>query len=728
MVDNKSTNAQHNADARDEIDVGRLYGALLDHRWLIAGVTLFFTLIGVIYSIFATPIYSANALLQVERTQGNLVASQVSSLIPDAKPESNAEIELILSRMTLGQTIDELSLDTEVKVKHFPLVGKLWAGLTGAKEPELAISRFHVPQDMKGQDFTLELGDKNNFTLSFDGNILLQGETGKLAKKDGFSILISDTDAKPGTEFYVKQTPFLNTYNGLLGRISVEDKNKDSGILTLTLNGTDPKLTEKTLESISRNYVQQNVQRKSEEAEKSLKFISAQIPDVRGKLDDAENKLNVFRQSNDSVDLSLEAKSMLDTMVNIDRQLNELTFRESEISKLYTKAHPAYRTLAEKRELLLDEKKSLEGKVSNLPRTQQEIIRLTRDVDAGQAVFMQLLNKQQELSINKASTVGNVRIVDPAMVLYKPIAPQKTIIIIACLLVGFIFSVIYVLLKAILVRGIESPEQLENAGVNVYASIPLSEWQQKMDRQRYQHSKGKTKHQRLNHQMELLATANPADLAIEAIRSLRTTMHFAMLNAKNNVVMISGTSPDIGKTFVSSNLAAVIAQAGQRVVFVDADLRKGYAHELFNLANDNGISELLTQRADLAKVIQKTSIDNLDFISRGQVPPNPSELLMNAGFSEMLNHLQQAYDIVIVDTPPILAVTDAAIIGAHAGTTLAVAGFEKTTAKEVEVSIRRFEQNGIDVKGAILNLVMKKASGYYGYGYYHYRYDSVDKK
>jgi len=726
MVDNKSINAKKDIDSKDEIDIGRLYGALLDHRWLIVGITLFFTFLGAVYSMFATPIYSADALVQVESSPGNLVVSQMSSLIPDSKPTSNAEIELIQSRLVLGKTIEDLNLDTSVKPKYLPIVGEGWARLMGNKEPKVAVSRVQVPAELIGTKLTLEIGENKSFTLSYDGDELLAGEVGKLAEKGGVSILISDTNAEPGTSFYLQKQPYLATYNYLLGNLTVEDKGKDSGVLTLTLNGPDPELTQKTLQGIANNYLLQNIQRKSEEAQKSLDFVARQLPEVREKLDDAENKLNAFRQENDSVDLSLEAKSMLDTMVNVEQQLNELTFREAEISKLYTKEHPAYRTLLEKRQTLLDEKKKLEGKVAGLPRTQQEIIRLTRDVDAGQVVFMQLLNKQQELSINKASTVGNVRIVDSAMVLYKPISPKTAIIIIVSFLVGLIFSVIYTLMKAILIRGVESPEQLENCGINVYASIPLSEWQQQKDRQFYQFLKnnGKNKAARTS---GVLSVANPADLAVEAIRSLRTTMHFAMLDAKNNVVMISGTSPGIGKTFVSTNLATVVAQSGQRVVFVDGDMRKGYAHELFQCNNKSGMSELLSNRAALQQVVQKTEIENLDFVSRGQAPPNPSELLMSQRFTDMLEELQKEYDIVIVDTPPILAVTDPAVIGIHAGTTLLVAGFEKTTVKEVEVSIRRFEQNGVEVKGAILNLVMKKAAGYYGYGYYHYSYESTSK-
>ncbi|WP_283827004.1 GNVR domain-containing protein, partial [Serratia marcescens] len=290
----------------------------------------------------------------------------------------------------------------------------------------------------------------------------------------------------------------------------------------------------------------------------SLDFLKDQLPEVRSSLDSAEDKLNRFRQANDSVDLSLEAKSVLDTIVGVEAQLNELTFKEAEISKLYTKEHPAYRALMEKRATLQQEKDKLNKRVSVMPKTQQEILRLTRDVQAGQEIYMQLLNKQQELGITKASTVGNVRIVDPAVTQPRPVKPQKTIIVLIVTLLGGLFSTGFVLLKTMLHRGIESPEQLEQQGINVYASIPLSEWQQKSDRETMLSGKRSS-----NRSYTLLAVGNPADLAIEAVRSLRTSLHFASLEAKNNVLMISGASPSIGKTFVSINLAAVIAQAGQ---------------------------------------------------------------------------------------------------------------------------------------------------------------------
>lgn len=366
---------------------------------------------------------------------------------------------------------------------------------------------------------------------------------------------------------------------------------------------------------------------------------------MRAALDDAENKLNTFRQQNDSVDLSLEARSVLDSLVNIDAQLNQLTFKEAEISKLYTKEHPAYRTLLENRKTLESEKTELSKQVSALPKTQQEILRLTRDVDANQAVYMQLLNRQQELNITRASTVGNVRIVDPAVTLPGQIAPKSALIILGSVVLGLVLSLLFIILRTILHRGVESPAELEEAGINVYASVPLSEWQQKVDREFTQSGSRK------RHSETLLALNNPSDPAIEAVRSLRTSLHFAMLEARNNILMISGASPSIGKTFISSNLAALIAQAGQRVLLIDGDLRKGYVHEMLGLNNQKGLTELLSNQTTLEASIQNSGITHFDIITRGQVPPNPSELLMGSKLGNILEQASNSYDMVLVDTP-----------------------------------------------------------------------------
>jgi len=355
-----------------------------------------------------------------------------------------------------------------------------------------------------------------------------------------------------------------------------------------------------------------------------------------------------------------------------------------------------------------------------MPQTQQEILRLTRDVQSGQEIYMQLLNRQQELGISKASTVGDVRIIDNAQTANAPVAPKKMLIIAASLILGLFVSVGLVLLKALLHHGIENPDQLEELGMNVYASVPLSDWQRKKDTEALARRGSKVK---TDPHETLLALGNPTDLSIEAIRSLRTSLHFAMMEAKNNILMITGASPGIGKTFICANLATLIAKAGQRVLFIDGDMRRGYTHELLGADNKSGLSNVLSGKTEFSPALIQQGVYGFDFLPRGQVPPNPSELLMHRRMGELLDWASKNYDLVLIDTPPILAVTDASIIGKLAGTSLMVARFEANTTKEVDVSFKRFAQNGIEIKGVILNAVVRKAANAYGYGYDYYAYD-----
>ncbi|HDK9866418.1 TPA: tyrosine-protein kinase, partial [Klebsiella pneumoniae] len=302
-----------------------------------------------------------------------------------------------------------------------------------------------------------------------------------------------------------------------------------------------PSIIERIVESISDNYLAQNIARQAAQDAKSLEFLNKQLPQVRSDLDIAEDKLNQYRRKNDSVDLSLEAKSVLDQIVNVDNQLNELTFRESEISQLYTKEHPTYKALMEKRKTLQEEKAKLNKKVSTMPETQQEILRLSRDVESGRAVYMQLLNRQQELSIAKSSAIGNVRIIDNAVTQPKPVKPKKVLIVLLGFVFGGVISICIVLLRVFLRRGIESPEQLEELGINVYASVPVAEIISKTASK-----KGTFTKKQNDFDKGLLALVNPTDLAIEAIRGLRTSLHFAMMESRNNILMISGASPNAG--------------------------------------------------------------------------------------------------------------------------------------------------------------------------------------
>ncbi|MFL7053059.1 polysaccharide biosynthesis tyrosine autokinase [Vibrio cyclitrophicus] len=716
---------QSHTDNSDEIDLGKLLGILLDAKWLIMVTTFAFAVFGIAFALLSTPIYKADALIQIEEKSSGGISSMVGDMGELFSQESSAttEVEIIKSRMILGETVDKFNLTTVTEPSYAPIVGKGFARLTGDIN-HIVVSRFALPSYASDYGHTIQIVDAEKGTYQLvrdDERVILKGKVGELATADDYSLFVAGFESSNGFEFTIGKRSRLEAIEWLKSSLSLSEQGKQTGILKLSFEGENKHQISEILNHISQIYFLQNVKRNSAEAEKSLSFLESHLPGIKSELTGYEDTLNNYRQENESIDLGLEAQSTLKVMVGLEAQLNQLTFKESEVSQKFTKDHPTYRALLDKREILLQERERLNKQIQKLPKTQREVLRMTRDVEVNQQIYIQLLNKVQELSIIKAGTVGNVRILDDAQAYARAVKPKKPLIVVLATLLGGMLSVAFVLVKAAFHRGVESPDQIEQIGLPVYAAVPKSDLQIELT------NRFKSKKKQTKGTQALLAESNPADLSVEALRGLRTSLHFAMLEAKNNVLMISGPAPGIGKSFISTNFAAVAAKTGQKVLLIDADMRKGYLQQSFGVNWDNGLSDVLSGKQEFAQSIKTTPVENLDIITRGQVPPNPSELLMHPRFAELMEWASKEYDLVIVDTPPVLAVTDPSIVGAFAGTTLMVARYGQNTIKEIDVARHRFEQSGIEVKGVIFNAIEKKASSSYGYGYYNYAYSS-DKK
>ncbi|MBE8564359.1 polysaccharide biosynthesis tyrosine autokinase [Vibrio sp. OPT20] len=706
----------------DEIDLGKLLGILLNAKWLIILTTFAFVTFGIAFAVLSTPIYKADALMQIEEKSSGGISSMVGDMGELFSQESSAttEIEIIKSRMILGETVDKFNLTTMTSPNYAPIVGKGFARLTGDIN-HIVVSRFELPSYVGDYGHAIQILDAEQGTYQLvrdDDRVILRGKVGELATADDYSLFVAGFESHNGFEFSIAKQSRLEAIEWLKQSLSLSEQGKQTGILKLSFEGENKQQISEILNHISRIYFLQNVKRNSAEAEKSLSFLESHLPSIKSELNGYEDVLNNYRQENESIDLGLEAQSTLKVMVGLEAQLNQLTFKESEVSQKFTKDHPTYRALLDKREILLQEKVRLNKQIQKLPKTQREVLRMTRDVEVNQQIYIQLLNKVQELSIIKAGTVGNVRILDDAQAYARAVKPKKPLIVVLATLLGGMLSITFVLAKAAFHCGVESPDQIEQIGLSVYAAVPKSDLQIELT------NRFKSKKMQTKGVQALLAESNPADLSIEALRGLRTSLHFAMLEAKNNVLMISGPAPGIGKSFISTNFAAVAAKTGQKVLLIDADMRKGYLQQSFGVKWDNGLSDALSSQQEFSQSVKSTPVENLDIITRGQVPPNPSELLMHPRFAELMEWASKEYDLVIVDTPPVLAVTDPSIVAAFAGTTLMVARYGQNTVKEIDVARSRFEQSGIEVKGVIFNAIEKKASSSHGYGYYNYEYAS----
>jgi len=741
MTNAKNKNGDRISGNRQEVQLSDLLETIISSWQLIIGVMVASLLFGILYVAVVSPVYQVDVLMQVEQqAKGVGALAELSQIMQEESPVS-AEFEIIRSRMVLGNVVDNLKLDITSRPVHFPLIGSViargksaagevsepWLGLAmyawGGEK--LHVDRFSVPEFYQGEVFSLVAGENNLYKL-FDpeGAFLAEGTVGELLKiplkgAKSISLFVSGLKSNQGTRFELINNSRLTSIERLNRSLKIVELGKQSGILRLNLSGTHSGKIKTILNEIANIYLRQSVERKSVEAENTLKFLDKQLPILKEKLESAEAALNNYRLKKGSVDLPIETKGTLDKAVSVDALLTELKSQREDLTRRFTPEHPRVAAIDAQIEQLNLELAKVDRKVKGLPGTQQEILRLTRNAQVNAELYTSLLNSSQELKVVKAGAVGNVRIVDYAVRPTEPIKPKKGLVIALSIVLGFLVGGGITFVRKSLSGAVQDPDIIERKlDVPILATVPFSKKQNELDRSSPP-AKNKT---------TLLAIFDTDDLAIESIRSLRTSLYFAQLNSKSNILSVTSPGPGAGKSFISLNLAAVLACAGKQVLIIDADLRKGRVQEVFGIDNDLGLSDVIAGEVELNKVIRNTEIDNLDVITSGSIPNNPSEMLLHNNFSISLKIASEKYDQIIIDSPPVLAVTDATIIGQIADSTLLVVKDGQSPLREIEQSIKRLKQAGVNFRGVVYNGI-KTVSSRYGYGkYYGYGYSYKKKK
>jgi len=713
--------------AVDEMQLSDLIGTVIDSWKLVISIIFLMLLIGFLYISLAEPIYRADVLLQIEeKSKGISGLSELSELLQEESPVT-AEFEILRSRMVLGAAVNNLKLDVIARPDNFPLVS-----LFIDREAErIQVGDFEVPVNYQGQDFNLVAGKDNHYVLyDPDGKLLFQGEVGKPAKVkiddgDNIKLFVSELSSRPGSQFKLIKKAHFTAVNELKKSLEIAEQGKQSGILKMVLEGPSRKNITEILNEIANIYLRQSVERKSAEAEKTLVFLNKQLPILKEKVENAEAELNRYRLEKGSVDLTIETKTTLEKIVSVDALLTQLRRDREELIRQFTPEHPRIAAIDAQIADLNNELKKVDSKVKGLPGTQQEILRLTRNLEVSSALYTSLMNSAQELKIVKAGAVGNVRIVDYAAIPDEPVKPNKGLVVAIMLVLGGLLGVAVPLVRRSLRSAVEDPVIIEKKiGLPVLATIPYSHKQRKL-----KHSRRDIKPSKPRRLSEVvLAATDTGDIAVESLRSLRTSLYFTELKAKNNMLLVTSPGPNAGKSFLCMNLATVLADADKRVLVIDADLRKGRFHQLFGMQQRPGLSDLIAGNMDLNEVIHKTDINKLFVLTTGTIVLNPSELLMQKGFESILKKLSDIFDHIIIDSPPVLAVTDAAIIGRYAGSTLVVVRDRQSPLREIEETIKRLKHASVNLRGVVYNGI-KSASSRYGYGkYYGYSYSYSDKK
>jgi tyrosine-protein kinase Etk/Wzc len=699
-------------------------GILSEKKWTIACITLFTLSVTLIYIFTATPVYMTDSLLQVEEKAPleQELGAIISEMLLSDEILTETEIEIIRSRNIIGKVVERLKLDIIATPRYFPIIGKPiahgYADDSGIpSDPLIGISLFawggehicvelfNVPDDYIDKELKITaLEDKQYLLCDPEGNLLIKGVVGEpahLAKPDKtlplVSILVSELHAGKDTQFLIKKTDLTSCIKNLQQDLSIKEKGSQTGMLFMSLEGENKEKIVEILNTLMEIYVEQNFEKKSSEIAKTLNFIKSQLPGVKEKLNAAEAKLNEYKLQYGHIDLNIEARALINKIAAVKKQLSELELQSFDYAKKYTLKHRSMLVLKQKINQLKSELEFLNNDLKTLPNVQLGAIKAQRDVKVSEQLYLLLLNKSRELMVAQAGITGNARIIDRAIMPNEPVEPKKSLLLIIGLLTGLFAGVAFVIIGSNFFGAIDNPAIIEEQlGLHVYTIVPFSSNQKKAG---------------------FLAAHYPGDIAIESLRTLRTGLLFDLSESSGNIVSFTGASPECGKSFISLNFSRIIAEAGKRVLLIDADLRRGQLHRYLNCKRSPGLSDVITGKADPNKTIHVES-DLFSFLPTGLLPANPSELLLFKQFEIFLNNVSKQFDLVIIDGPPAF-ISDSLTISRLAGINFYIIRSKQNSVQEVKQNLRHLDLAGVKIQGCILNGI-KPASHKYGYAKYKY--------
>lgn len=719
----------------DSIDLLALLLVLLRGWKIIIFFALLGLAIGMLYSRYLNPTFKSDALVQIdEKSQGiAALGENISELIGSEVSKAQTETEIIKSRMVLEPVVNLLHLSIRLNDPEINYLDKIKKGRTDTQvntpegvslkteDGQVQISRFNVSQGYLNQPFTIVRSDKG-FILSngFDDFKGQLNQAHNFRGTDGIIQITVDDLPTIGHPIHITKQSLQTTTDNINNALSVVEKGKQTGIIQLSLTGSNQQQISLILREILSSYVDQNQSRGSEETTKTITFMETQIPTLKQKLEDSEALFNDFRKKYGTIDVSKEAELLLTENSQLDIQLNDLKLKKADLLTYYTEEHPLVIQINDQLKVLNARKQEINNTVAGLPEIQREFLQLSEDVGINREIYLTMLKNYEQLKIVKAGQIGYVRIVDSPISTYNAIAPKKMQIVLITTILGILLGSVLVLLRNIIRNTVKDPDRLEEkTGVPVIATIPRSPSLSRLMKN------NKTPNR-------LLAYVDHDSLSYEAIKSLRTNLMFGMpkegkTGQRAKVLLITGESPGVGKSFISANLTEVFSQLDKKVLIIDADMRLGVLHTIFNIDRNIGLGDYLSQsedelhEGDVSGFIHSTAIDNIDFMPRGEHPRNPASLLSSGKFVQLMTQLNSYYDYIVIDSPPVLAASDAIILSQYADKVLMVTRYNNSIEGQLVYAIKQMSKAQIHVDGIILNDmqqgILNKYSYHYSYAY-----------
>ena len=639
-----------------------------------------------------------------------------------------AEGVLLRSPYILGEVAQKMGLDISISPQYSGFFARKWAEWRH-HQSSADISFLHVPNLLLGRPLILISNGNNRYTLTTkDGQEILQGVVGEIISKryqsDTVTIRVKHLNAESGEKLRVVKIPLTSISDSLSAFLSVKEMldgaGMGTGILRISYMASSPEKAQVILNHVLDTAVLKNAKHKFEQIEKTLQFINQQIPLVSHKLSAMQDKLNQFGLKTGVFNAVTEEGQLESQMFTLQEDLEKAQFQKTLLLKDYTSLHPMVIAQTSQVQELKKELHHIEKKMNSMPFYMQKEGGIENDIKVQQRIYEGMFAEMEQVEMEKAGVDSAIQVLSTASYPVSQIPIRTFAISFGSALIGLMIALCYLFLKHALAPVVEDPNVIERKlGISVMGILPFSQKQRVCD---LMFKRGSDS---VATKPFLLARDNSKDLSIEALRSLRTSVQILMFNAKDNVISITGCSPGIGKSFVSANFAFLLSELDKRVLLIDADLRLGKQNYSLGVSKIPGLSTFLTKNADAKQIIQKTDIPNLDIVATGLYPEGPSELLSSKKFGEFIAAARKDYDIVLIDTPPILAVTDAALILPYAAVNLMVLGIGKDQVKEVEHAVGILEKSGISIHGIVFNTIKYVKSGFgydYSYGKYNYNY------
>ncbi len=691
----------------EEKDLGDYLLNLIKNWYVVLPCMVFAGMVGVFFAFWIRPVYQVDALLQIEKkgSNGPAMMGDMAAIFATTSP-AETEIELIKSRKVLGATIESKRL------QYYAIPKSKWDRLLH-REGRMELMAFDVPwekvplEDQKKPWIARAL-DSLNFVL-YDHNKqrVLVGEAGQTYRfpyaGDTATFGIYRMETRKGQSFAVGKMNYLEAVDAFRNAFDVLEKGKRTGILEFSYQDVYPDRAAEILNEVATSYLRQNVEERNAEAQQTLEFLEKQLPDRKARLDSSLMNLNAYQNRVGSVDVAAETQIVLQKRMQLEQKILEIQQKKQEAIRLFHSEHPTVKTLEDQERAIRRELAATSRDVKDLPETQQEVLKLTSEVELNKVLYTNMLNSVQQLRLVSAGEVGSVRIVDFAEQTTKPVKPKKKLILAIFLFFGILLGAAIVSLRDKFSGGVRSATFIEKeTGFTVYAKVPKG------------NPKG-TKGTRP------LAVVEPDDVAVESLRALRSSLEFSMMESDQPIIGVSGLIPGVGKSFISVNLAALYAGLGKKVLLIDADLRKGRLHKEFGIKRGDGLSQVLLREVEVESVISPTEVENLFVLPCGNVPPNPAELLGSKHYLELIEQFKKQYDLIIIDTPPIMLVTDAALACRVAAQIVMVIEYNKHSIEAIQDAMAQILKGNPNAHASIvINKYEHGSQDGYGYKYGKY--------